>query len=150
MVRYLIILVSFIFCSLPSNGQDIVCVVFTSSNSQTDFSTVNSAISDYDSSEYRYQPHFFKLRNQPEKFFRIFYYGNKYGSPDNPPIMKPVSYLETVEYYDWDLMCPNMTYSEAKALMDDWWEKQVYFIDRREINDGKMKMYPVREMRSNY
>lgn len=39
---------------------------------------------------------------------------------------------------------------ETKALMDDWWEKQVYFIDRREINDGMIKMYPVREMRSNY
>ncbi len=142
--------VLFMFIGLALFAQDTAYVIFTSSETKTDYSSENYADIDYDKTVFRDVPHMFVLRNRTEKFFRTFYYENEIGYPESPVVMKPVSYLETVEYYDWDLMCPNMTYSEAKALMDDWWEKQVYFIDRREINDGMIKMYPVREMRSNY
>ncbi len=150
MIRHLVIFFSFIFCALLSSAQNPVYVVFTSNDLQTDFSTVNFPVPDYDKSESRDQPHMFRLRNRPVKFFRTFYYDNRKDCPDNPPIVKPVSYLDTVEYCDWDKLCPDLTLGEAKALMDEWWEKQVYFIDRREIKDGMMRMYPVREMRSNY
>ena len=108
-------------------------------------------LNNYDTSKYRRANHAFLLNDSKVGLYRTFVYFNKKSLPDNPIIHKPVSFLETVEYIDWDVYTKDFSLHEYHELVESLstYDK-VYFTDRSEIKDGMMKMYPVKEMKSRY
>ena len=103
----------------------------------------------YDTQFWRYRPHTFSV--EQSGLIRTFLYTNKTSQPDNPVIIQPISFLETVEYIDWNTEVMRYSTGEFYDFLNrlSTYEK-VYFIDRAEIKDGMMKMYPVKEMKANY
>ena len=80
-----------------------------------------------------------------------FFYANLVDKKDNPVIVKPVSFLDTIEYIDWDIHTKDFTMKEYLNFIEEMDKNdKVYFIDRAEIKDGMMKMYPVKRMKANY
>lgn len=103
----------------------------------------------YDMLFYRYEPHSFRVKQSG--VIRSFSYANQTNQPDDPVIIKPTSFLETVEYLDWNSEVMNYSSGEFyKFLYSLSTYDKVYFIDRSEIKDGMMKMYPVKEMKARY
>ena len=103
----------------------------------------------FDSQRYRYQPHLFRVKQAC--VIRTFYFMNLTSESDIPILTKPVSFLETVEYMDWNSEIMNYSGAQFYEFLDKLrtYDK-VYFIDRSEIKDGMMKMYPAKELRANY
>ena len=105
----------------------------------------------FDTNKFRCESHFFTLTNRVVHFYGTFAYINPTNKPDNPIIIKPLSYLESVEYIDFDAYTKGFSlgqyYDFLKSLET---YDNVYFIDRSEIKDGMMKMYPVKEFRAAY
>ena len=78
-------------------------------------------------------------------------YENPINSPDNPIVYKPVSFLDTIDYLDWDKETIEMSYKQLVSMINEInTHDTIYFIDRTEIKDGMIKMYPVKEMKSLY
>ena len=128
---------------------DVVYVTFN--NNTTGAGIRHSAPQDYDIDIYRYPPHFFRLSVTKEGIYRTFFYANLNSQTDNPVTCKPVSFLETVDYIDWDEHTKGFTTKEYYSFIQYLGKcNMVYFIDRAEIKDGMMKMYPVKEMKSLY
>ena len=103
----------------------------------------------YDTLFYRYEPHSFPVIQ--DKVIRFFLYANLMSEPDNPVVVQSVSFLESVEYMDWNTEIMNYSGAQFYEFLDKLrtYDK-VYFIDRSEIKDGMMKMYPAKELRANY
>ena len=103
----------------------------------------------YDTLFFRDEPHSFPVIQ--DKVIRHFEYANICGQPDNPVVVQPVSFLESVEYMDWNSEIMNYSGAQFYEFLDKLrtYDK-VYFIDRSEIKDGMMKMYPAKELRANY
>ena len=109
----------------------------------------NRAWENYDTQFYRYRPHTFSVKQSG--IIRFFLYANQTNQSDDPVIIKPTSFLETVEYLDWNSEVMNYSSGEFyKFLYSFSTYDKVYFIDRSEIKDGMMKMYPVKEMKARY
>ena len=138
-------------------GQNKICyVVFTHVE---DFKSKVSSIghlspesaTDYDPVKERCPYHFFTPCNRVVKFYRTYVYENPINSPDNPIVYKPVSFLDTIDYLDWDKETIEMSYRQLVSMINEInTHDTIYFIDRAEIKDGMMKMYPVKEMKSLY
>ena len=105
----------------------------------------------YDTNEYRCETHAFLSTDDSVGFYHTFVYDNPINKPDNPILIKPASFLETIEHIDWNAYTKDFTLQEYRELVQmlDTYDK-VYFIDRAEIKNGMMKMYPVKEMKSLY
>ena len=103
----------------------------------------------YDNLFYRYEPHSFRVKQSG--VIRSFSYANLNSQPDEPVMIQTTSFLDTVEYLDWNSEIMNFSRDEFYAFLKllESYDK-VYFIDRAEIKDGMMKMYPVKEMKSLY
>ena len=103
----------------------------------------------YSTQFYRYRPHAFSVKQSG--VIRTFLYANQTSQPDEPAIMQPTSFLDTIEYLDWNREVMNYSSGEFYIFLNSLstYDK-VYFIDRSEIKDGMMKMYPVKEMKSRY
>ena len=103
----------------------------------------------YDTLFYRYEPHSFPVKQ--DKVIRRFSYANLMSEPDNPVVVQPVSFLESVGYMDWNTEIMNYSGAQFYEFLDKLrtYDK-VYFIDRSEIKDGMMKLYPAKELRANY
>ena len=79
--------------------------------------------------------------------FRLsFGYRNAKDKPDNPIVTKPVSFLNTVNYIDWDIVGPALQSGEqAQAKLNEIKSyNNIYFIDRNEVANGTMKIVPVK------
>ena len=109
----------------------------------------HSAWGQYDTIVYRYQPHSFRVKQSG--LVRSFSYVNLISEPDDPVIIQPTSFLDTVEYLDWNSEVMNYSMAEFYTFLNNLstYDK-VYFIDRSEIKDGMMKMYPVKEVKSRF
>lgn len=106
---------------------------------------------DFDSDIERSPCHFFRLRNRIAGFYRTYIYENLLSTPDNPIVTKPVSFLQTINYLDWDSGTAGLSLRQLFELIKDInTHSVIYFIDRSEIKDGMMKMYPVKEFRAGY
>jgi len=54
---------------------------------------------------------------------------------------KPKSFLNTIEYLDWDVIAPKLTEQEAKKLYREIGDKKsVYFINRNEMTGDSIKV----------
>lgn len=103
----------------------------------------------YDTLFYRYEPHSFRVKHS--KVYRSFSYANLISQPDEPVKMQPTSFLESVECLDWNSEIMNYSCDEFYEFLKSFESyDKVYFIDRSEIKDGMMKMYPVKEMKAGY
>ena len=137
--------------SLTSAAQQNVIYVVFSHN--TGIAGIRHLPTDgkYDASKYRCEEHFFRPVNREVGFYRTYIYSNPINLPDNPVLIKYISFLDEVEYINWEEYTENFTlqqYMEFVKQLDTY--DKVYFIDRSEIKDGMMKMYPVKEFRAGY
>lgn len=128
-----------------SNSLHVIFVESTDAGN----SIVHDAWGSYDNLFYRYEPHSFRVKQSG--VIRSFSYANLNSKPNEPVIIQPISFLDTVEYLDWNSEIMNFSRDEFYAFLKrlESYDK-VYFIDRAEIKDGMMKMYPVKEMKSRY
>lgn len=63
-------------------------------------------------------------------------------------IEKPISFLNTIDYYDWDAI-KGYEYSTWEQITNKYiFNKniKVFFIDRNDIKNGKIRMYQVHDM----
>lgn len=73
-----------------------------------------------------------------------FIYSNRKKNPENPIITKPLSFLDTIEYIDWDAIHPSLTQKQAYTKFEEIKShKKIYFIDRNEIASDSIKLVPV-------
>ena len=56
---------------------------------------------------------------------------------------EPSEFLNSVNLIDMDVLFPKMTKDEFIKVWNSMWDKTVYFIDRSEIKNHKVKLYPV-------
>ncbi len=106
---------------------------------------------DYDPDTDRCPEHYFKLQRRACSFRCFYIYENPLDKPDNPVIIKPASFLDEIEFLDLDIVAKSMTREELMELKDHInSHKTIYFIDRNEIENGMMKIYPVRRFVSAY
>ena len=54
-----------------------------------------------------------------------------------------IEFLDSVNLIDMDVLFPKMTKDEFIKIWNSMWNKKVYFIDRSEIKNHKVKLYPV-------
>ena len=148
MRKILITLVSLFLCLIiRAQGHSLYVVFNVSCNAEN--SIEHGALKNYNLQFYRYQPHSFYVVQAG--IYRSFSYANLISQSDEPVIIKPTSFLDTVEYLDWNGEVMNYSMAEFYTFLNslNTYDK-VYFIDRSEIKDGMMKMYPVKEFKSNF
>ncbi len=105
----------------------------------------------YDTTKLRCENHYFRPVNTEVGFYRTYLYTNPINLPDNPVLIKPISFINTIEHIDWDTYTKEFTLKEYLNFIRELESyDRVYFIDRAEIKDGMMKMYPVKEMKAGY
>lgn len=150
MKRIFLILV-FVIVGINSYAQTAdVYVMFT--NQENDRPGVVHWVNDNFNRElYRCPSHFFIFRSREKGYSFKFRYSNSKSSANNPIIEKPLSYLNEIDYIDWDEISPCLNKDGAKANVDYILShEKIYFIDRADIKDGKIFLIPVRELKSAY
>jgi len=136
--------------NLFSQQQTPVYVIFTSTTDDAQgvwHDIYDDADFNY-SSFYRYPPRDYSIVNRTAKYSLNFEYVNKKEEPDNPVLTKPSSFLNTIEYIDWDVIGPNLTKGQAEAKRDEIVSHSpIYFIDRNETINDMIKLVPVKDAR---
>lgn len=79
-----------------------------------------------------------------------------FDSPDNAaPVVKPKSFLQTIQYVDWNVLFPRLSASDAAKMYSFFvhechrWkrkggkETKLYFIDRQDFSRDSLKIYRV-------
>lgn len=106
---------------------------------------------DFDPTRDRTPCHFFEVCNRVAGFYRTYIYENPVAGPDTPIVTKPVSFLQTINYMDWDTETAGLNLKQLFELIDNLNKHSViYFIDRAEIKDEIIKLYPVKEVKANF
>ena len=138
--------------SLLAQSQNEIYIVFTSvSTTQHNIGVRLIDGDEYDPSTDRNPLRFYTIfRTGFTDFaFRLsFGYRNAKDKPDNPIVTKPVSFLNTVNYIDWDIVGPALQSGEqAQAKLNEIRSyNKIYLIDRNEIANGTLKVVPVTVM----
>jgi hypothetical protein len=57
---------------------------------------------------------------------------------------EPSEFLNSITLIDMDVLFPKMTKDEFIKTWNSLWDKTVYFIDRSEIKNHKVKLHPVK------
>ncbi len=128
---------------LSAQEDNTIYIIFTSTES--DVSGVWHQKHKNNPEYYRYGPHDFTILNRSKGYFFRFSYVNRKNKPDNPIISKPVDFLETIEYIDWDVIGPTLTKEQAEEKYQEIiFYPKIFFIDRNDVQDGVMKMVPVK------
>ncbi|OKZ18155.1 MAG: hypothetical protein BHV81_08465 [Butyricimonas synergistica] len=125
-------------------------IIFTSSDSCDDDSAVYRMWSD----KGKCYSYFFKDVKHNEITFDV---------PANAsPIVKPKSFLQTIEYVDWNVLFPRLSASDAAKMYSffvhechQWKRKggketRLYFIDRKDFSRDSIKIYRVYCRNSQY
>lgn len=156
-MRKILITILLVFMYVHSQAQsDTTYVIFSDVEN---YKSVESSIAhlapkpneEFDSTLERTPCHFFELCNSTAGFYRTYIYENLLASPDNPIVTKTISFLQTINYLDWDTETVGLNLNQLLKLIENMNTYSViYFIDRKEIKDGMIKMYPVKEFKSNF
>ena len=123
-----------------------IYVIFTKTPSGTGISGIRHSISTgTDMTIFRHAAHYYRIANPSSQFYSSFFYAIRKTEPDDPIITKPLSFLNTVTYIDWDIVGPTLqTFQQVRTKVDQIKSySKIYFIDRSEIVNGNMKMVPV-------
>ena len=148
MKRVLLTLIINLFV-LNLHAQSTTCYIIFYENTNSENTITHSAWKKFDTQFYRYRPHTFSVKQSG--VIRTFRYSNQTNQADDPVIIQPASFLETVEYIDWNAIVMKYSTKEFYSFLNSLstYDK-VYFIDRSEIKNGMMKMYPVKELKSKF
>ena len=122
-----------------------IYVIFTQSPTGSGIRHLISTEAETDMTIFRHAAHDYRIVNTSFPFYSSFFYAIRKTEPDDPIITKPISFLNTVTYIDWDIVGPTLqTFQQVKAKVDQIKSySKIYFIDRTEIVNGNMKMVPV-------
>ena len=124
-----------------------IYVIFTKTPSGTGVSGIrHSIITSTNMTISRYYMRNYRIVDVQAGFYDSFVFSIDKTEPDDPIITKPVSFLNTVTYIDWDIVGPTLnTFQQVKAKVEQIKSyNKIYFIDRTEIVNGNMKMVPVK------
>lgn len=152
MKRFILSFLFLTFC-LPSWSQnDTVYVVFTSTERDDNQLCIwHNKHLDYNKELYRNESHIITIINRSLNFSYKSLYLNWKKQPDNPIVKKPVSFLDTISYIDWDRVGPGLnpqeTFERMKNIVS---HDRIFFIDRKDIVNGEMELIPVKPMQSSY
>ena len=149
-MKTLLAIILSLTCLTSTTQQDVTYVVFTHNAGMAGIHHL-PADGKYDTSKFRCENHFFGLSDKNVGFYRMYGYINPINLPEKPVLIKPISFLNEVEYIEWEEYTENFTlqqYLEFLKQLESY--DKVYFIDRSEIKDGMMKMYPVKEFKAGY
>ena len=118
-------------------------IIFTSSDNRGDDSAVFRMWSD-------------EVKSYTYRLKYVEYKQIVFDSPDNvAPIVKPKSFLQTIQYVDWNVLFPRLSRSDAAKMYSffvhechqwkrkDGKETKLYFIDRQDFSRDSIKMYRV-------
>lgn len=118
-------------------------IIFTSSDNRGDDSAVFRMWSD-------------EVKSYTYRLKYVEYKQIVFDSPDNvAPIVKPKSFLRTIQYVDWNVLFPRLSRSDAAKMYSffvhechqwkrkDGKETKLYFIDRQDFSRDSIKMYRV-------
>ena len=145
MKRLLLLLFIAVIPSINTFAQtSTIYVIFTKAHT---VSGIRHSISTgTDMTMFRYAAHDYMIVNKEASYYSSFSYANRRTAPDDPIITKPVSFLNTVTYIDWDIVGPTLqTNQQVQAKVNQITSySKIYFIDRTEIVNGNMKMVPVK------
>jgi hypothetical protein len=73
----------------------------------------------------------YTLFNRSENYFFELVYVNRNTEPAEYILLRPLSFLDTVEYIDWDVIGPTLTKAQAEELMAEILSHdKIYFIPR--------------------
>ncbi len=123
---------------------DTIYVVFTSTPIGVDPCFVHDINKDFNPNIFRDYNRGFWISSIKNDYTLFFYYNTSIKKPENPILKKPVSFLDSVKYIDWDKLSSNMTRTQAKEKEKEIESySKIYFIDRKEIKDGIMTLVPV-------
>ena len=127
-----------------------IYIIFTKAD--TGSGIRHSIIPDTDITTFRSAIQYYMIVNVPAIFYLSFDYVTRKTEPEDPIITKPVSFLNTVTYIDWDVVGPTLqTYQQVEAKVNQIKSYgKIYFIDRTEIVNGTMKMVPVKAWVDRY
>ena len=125
-------------------------IIFTSSNNLEDDSSVYRLWSD----KWKCYSYYFKDIKRNQIVFDVL---------DNASlIVKPRSFLQTIQYVDWNVLFPRLSRSDAAKMYSffvhechqwkrkDGKETRLYFIDRQDFSRDSIKMYRVYCHNSRY
>jgi hypothetical protein len=132
------------------NNNGIAYVVFTSTDSEVSgvWHFINTS---YNTELYKTPPHGYTIFNRQADYSYLFDYINYKNRPDNPIETKPVSFLDTVEYIDWDVIGHAMTKEQTETKYQEIIShSKIYFIDRNDTQNGMIKIVPVVVMKPRY
>ena len=105
----------------------------------------------YNTNLYRHAPRGYTFINRTLEYWLELNYLSWNDQPDNPIISKPSSFLNTVQYIDWDVIGPTLTKAQAEAKFKEILSHSpIYMIDRSEIRNNTIMMVPVRKLESAY
>jgi hypothetical protein len=112
---------------------DTVYVVFTPTASEVQgvwefvFNEADDDPYDY----YRYPVREYTILNRSEDYDFMFEYVNLNTEPPKPILSRPLSFLDTEEYIDWDVVGPTLTKEQAEELIAEILaHDKIYFIRR--------------------
>lgn len=145
----LTILIVMFTSNLFAQEGDTVYIVFASIDNTAGISGFCLYMNpDYDRSLYRYPTRTYKIFDKQKDYYFTFRYFNQNDEPDEPILLKPTSFLDTVTYIDWDAFAPTLTKDQAEVYFQlIIAHSKIYFIDRKEIQNDTMKVVPVKALR---
>ena len=123
-----------------------IYVIFTKTPNNTVSGIDHSISTGTDMTMFRYAAHNYMIVNTEAAHYSIFSYANRRTAPDNPIITKPTSFLNTVNYIDWDIVGPTLnTFQKAQTKFKEIaaYDK-IYFIDRTQTVNGMLTIIPVK------
>jgi len=156
---FITVTILLVSCNVFSQSKDDVYFVFTS------IDTIKPGFV-YRDNKVNLNPKTSLLKEQPVAFIFEFEKGHgvlywhffrvnlKYGEKEvdemdkHLVIEKPISFLDTVEYYDWDNI-KGYEYLKWEPIANKYIlnkNVRVFLIDRQDIKDGKIKLYQVQDM----
>ena len=129
-------------------NNDTVYVVFTSISEK---GTGVNFVSVYDPEVDRTPVRGYFIVDLDKDYLCRFMYFNQKDEPNNPIATKPLSFLDTIEYIDWDEIHPGLTAAQAEAKFEEIQShKKIYFIDRNEIANNTIQLVPVTTLKSTF
>lgn len=162
MKRYIVILILFLYnCNIYSQNINDVYFIFTSTDTLKKGFVYRNEKINLDSNT-------LKFKQQPLEFVfcfgmynRVSYWHFQLVKPRQGEkevkaidmhlvVEKPISFLDTINYYDWNDL-KDYDHTKWKLITDKYLSNRDkdlrgFLIDRRDIKNGKIKMYQVEDV----
>lgn len=154
MKKILFILIGLIMSNIAfSQTTSAVYVVFTSVATGDGVRKAVMDGNDYIPQKNNYPRILFFMEDKKINAFKTFYHESLKSKPDNLTMqLKPKSFLQQIDYIDWDIIAPKLANREEaeekykQILAHD----KIYFIDRNDFSSSTIKVIEVKAMKARY